>query len=634
MRRGLLSVGLWLFVGVARAQAPVALPPVDVPFTDEPAAATSATRREPTGAVSIVEARSAQGQARTVADLVTAVPGATVQDVGGLGQRKTVSLRGAASNAVLVLLDGVPLVGSGLAADLSRIPLAFVERLEVLRGGGSRWGPGALGGVVDIVTRAPDGVRASAELTQGSFLTTTGVLGGSAKLGPGEALVLLHGLSTAGDFLVQSRPTPELTSSDSLLVRRANNDARQGGALGRYRQRLGAATLDVLAQGFADDRGLAGPLLNPTTDGRQQALGGVASARLAVPLEGGGDVSVLLHARGEDSTLRGTSFGPVPYRQQETAAGLEAQLTRLVAQRHGLTALLSVAGTTLSAPGDVHPTEGRVGAMLGDDLLIFDGAWVVSASARLDVVGPALLFSPRLGTSVQLPYGFEVRANAGQASRAPSFAERYLVQGMLLPNPTLRPERGLTADLGLAWVHSRASVSVAAFGALYEDLISYEYYPPTLARPYNFAAAGVKGLEVEAKLQPVRGLEAQGAYTFLSTQNLKDDPRYYLQPLPYRPAHRLHARLVAGGPHLSAHGQVAWQSEQYQNRTATLALPARTFVDVGVSATPLSAPALTFSLELKNLLDAQSQDVDGYPLPPRAAYLTLAVSWDAAHPRK
>jgi vitamin B12 transporter len=36
------------------------------------------------------------------------------------------------------------------------------------------------------------------------------------------------------------------------------------------------------------------------------------------------------------------------------------------------------------------------------------------------------------------------------------------------------------------------------------------------------------------------------------------------------------------------------------------------------------------SLELKNLTDVQAQDLDGYPLPPRAAYLTLAVAWDSA----
>lgn len=61
-----------------------------------------------------------------------------MQDQGGAGQRKTLSLRGASPNAVLVLLDGVPLNGPGNAVDLSRLPVAMLERLEVMGGAGSR----------------------------------------------------------------------------------------------------------------------------------------------------------------------------------------------------------------------------------------------------------------------------------------------------------------------------------------------------------------------------------------------------------------------------------------------------------------------------------------------------------------
>jgi iron complex outermembrane receptor protein len=43
---------------------------------------------------------------------------------------------------------------------------------------------------------------------------------------------------------------------------------------------------------------------------------------------------------------------------------------------------------------------------------------------------------------------------------------------------------------------------------------------------------------------------------------------------------------------------------------------------------------LTLSFEVKNLLDVQAEDLDGYPLPPRAAYLTLGITWDAVPERK
>ncbi len=270
------------------------------------------------------------------------------------------------------------------------------------------------------------------------------------------------------------------------------------------------------------------------------------------------------------------------------------------------------------------------GAMLGDEVLFFDGRLAVNGSARVDVAGPFVVFSPKLGAALELPLGFELKANAGQASRPPSFVERHVVQGSLLPNPALRPERALTADATVAFRHELAAVGVTGFGSLYEDLISYEYYPPTLARAYNFQAARVTGVEVEAAFAPRPWLEATASYTFLSTQNLRDDPRYYLKALPYRPAHRLTARLAGGPRWLRAHADVLFQSEQFQNRSETLALPARAFVGVGVAATPLEAPRVTVSFDVKNLLDVQTQDVDGYPLPPRAASLSLAVAWDAA----
>src|SRR5207302_1061961 len=105
-------------------------------------------------------------------------------------------------------------------------------------------------------------------------------------------------------------------------------------------------------------------------------------------------------------------------------------------------------------------------------------------------------------------------------------------------------------------------------------------------------------------------------------------------PLPYRPRHKLHARLAVGPKWLYARGEVLYQSEQYLNRTATLQLPARAFVNLGGTCELVAAPKVTLSFELKNALDEQGADLDGYPLPPRAAYLTLSFMWDVVPERK
>src|SRR5205823_3194966 len=110
---------------------------------------------------------------KDTAALLAPAPGVTVSSAGGWGQAQTVTIRGASSSGVLGLIDGVPLGGPGESVDLSTIPAPAVQRLEVLRSGGARYGPGALGGVLNVVTLRPrGGARLFADVTQGAFDTT------------------------------------------------------------------------------------------------------------------------------------------------------------------------------------------------------------------------------------------------------------------------------------------------------------------------------------------------------------------------------------------------------------------------------------------------------------------------------
>jgi len=69
-----------------------------------------------------------------------------------------VNMRGLGANYTLVLLDGRRMPGtsssSGAAADTSRIPMAIVERIEILREGASAvYGSDAVAGVINIITK-------------------------------------------------------------------------------------------------------------------------------------------------------------------------------------------------------------------------------------------------------------------------------------------------------------------------------------------------------------------------------------------------------------------------------------------------------------------------------------------------
>ncbi|MCE9679426.1 TonB-dependent receptor [Shewanella sp. AS1] len=83
---------------------------------------------------------------------------------------------GQAANNTLILLDGRRLNNIDIAApSINAIPLNQVERVEILSGSaGVLYGDQAVGGVINIITKAPEGSGGSMQLSGGSFSTYEG----------------------------------------------------------------------------------------------------------------------------------------------------------------------------------------------------------------------------------------------------------------------------------------------------------------------------------------------------------------------------------------------------------------------------------------------------------------------------
>ena len=103
-------------------------------------------------------------------DLLRCLPALEVQSRGSFGAQADVSLRGSTFNQVLFLLDGMRLNDplSGHFGAYLPITPAEIEQLEIIRGAGAAlYGPDAVGGVINIVTKtfAATARRHEAELT-------------------------------------------------------------------------------------------------------------------------------------------------------------------------------------------------------------------------------------------------------------------------------------------------------------------------------------------------------------------------------------------------------------------------------------------------------------------------------------
>jgi len=114
---------------------------------------------------------------KSIIDLLAKEAGINVRGNSGTDKHAVVDLRGmgdtAASN-VIVMVDGIRLNAPDQSGpSISSVPVEQIERIEIIRGAGSVvYGSGAVGGVINIITRPPGGKRsASLYSSYGSYDT-------------------------------------------------------------------------------------------------------------------------------------------------------------------------------------------------------------------------------------------------------------------------------------------------------------------------------------------------------------------------------------------------------------------------------------------------------------------------------
>ena len=135
--------------------------------------ATALQAPAPASVAVIDRAQIEASAASSLVDVLRSQAGVQIRDTLGDGSRVGISLRGFGENTpnnTLVLVDGRRLNQPALAGpDLNSIPLANIQRIEIVRGAGTvLYGDQAVGGVINIVTRTPNEREAYIEASRGS----------------------------------------------------------------------------------------------------------------------------------------------------------------------------------------------------------------------------------------------------------------------------------------------------------------------------------------------------------------------------------------------------------------------------------------------------------------------------------
>ena len=185
----------------------------------------------------------------TLQDVLSVQPGIQTQSVyGGVGGAGTVvDLRGfgaAATSNTLVLINGRRLNDVDLAGvDFGSIPRTSIERIEITRGnsGAVLYGDGAVGGVINIVTRNPFNEPAAMRVDVGAGSLRHAEGSFSANRVVGDIAVLAHAAAVGSAGY------------------RANNELRQRSLVGELRRAIGGGEVYATLSADTQHLGLPGP---------------------------------------------------------------------------------------------------------------------------------------------------------------------------------------------------------------------------------------------------------------------------------------------------------------------------------------------------------------------------------------
>ncbi len=431
-------------------------------------------------------------------DALKMVPGFTLFPSSRVSNptTQTVMMRGLGGSGVnrsLVLADGVPLNDAfGGWVYWDKVPQAAIDRVEVVRGGGSDlYGADAVGGVIQILTLDPTRTMARALLEGGNLETGRASMFGGVRRGRWGLGAAVQWFKTNGYINV---PVNERGAID----RPVSSTHRSGMVSASYLTagwRVGGR-----ANLFSEDRTNGTVIQVNDTDARFGSLevaGGGAGGFLSVHVFGG--------AQSYDETF--SAISPEPPRSSEDLNRVQHVPTRLTGAsvqwtRQQGRAILLVGTEARFVRGEMEETEFSQGKVLGaadvggtqrlasvfvramltatDRLTFVTGAhadaWH-SASLGSTFSQTKGAFNPRLSVAYRFgESGVAVRGGVAGGFRAPTLNELYRRtqrgNDVTVANEALTPEHLRMADAGVVFSRGRAGARVTGFWSVLDDTVT------------------------------------------------------------------------------------------------------------------------------------------------------------------
>jgi outer membrane receptor protein involved in Fe transport len=575
--------------------------------------------------------------------------GVTLRGVSGSGASRT-----------LVLADGVPLNDPfGSWVYWNRIPLASVDRVEVVRGAtGDLYGAGALGGVVQLLTLQPNRTRLRATIDGGSHATFRGSLFGGYEKGGWNTSVAYEGVTTEGVYVVAEE-------ARGAVDDKADSDYNTlFFTFGRRFSNNWHASLRGAV--YSEDRGNGTPVQVNTTDWGQASieggglvgggvleLHGVTSSTdyyqtFSAVAAGRASERLTFEQYIDTAHWAGNAQWTRPYGKLTLIVGADYRDTDSIQDEYRYTLVSGV--NTRTGPFLSGGTETILGGYARANVAASD-AWTFELGARVDgwksePADPQLAdqdqtyLSPR-GAVAYRTGRFQMQVSGYHANRTPSLNElhRRFAAGNQITNanPLLEPETLSGVEGGVLTQFNNASFRVTAFfnnldGAIANVTIT-STPQQTIRQRQNSDSIRATGVEMEVDTRLSSTLSANGQLVLTSShfRGSVATPSIADNTVPQVPVWQGGATLTWADPRLfTAATQIRFSGEQYDDdlNTESLILGAYAVWDATVSRTIVRG--VNAFLAVENILD-QEFDTARTPIRqvgwPRTVRVGARITW-------
>ncbi len=619
--------------------------PIFTPFRRE------GTVQESTRATFVITKEEIEAQGwQTVDEALRYLPGAFTDGTGGgqLGAQSGQFIRGSNSNQVLILLDGRPLNDLGFSGnfDLSELTADIVEQIEVLPGGGSTlYGSGAIGGVINIITRVPvkEGIEVRPSLQLGSLGLNQQGLQFSGRQGSLAWIVGYDRLQAQNNFSYQINndqfkfTDPAASSTPFNLEDDRNNaDVLYNNfniklitdLSDRHRLTWSGLYLDknlgVPSGVPIPVAGSAGEFNSLTPNFRQDTQEWLMDVTLDSKL-GQGDNSTLTAKLYLDS-LQYTSSNPDGYTIADDvnrfSIGFQAQHNWQISDRQMLTygadyRQVQASNNTVLFDGSAienYDSELNQGALFARYQMDFTPNLRAHVGLRQDFnsLANGAFTSPSFGVSWDVTPLTTFRANYARSFRAPliSDLEGFAAFGAI-GNPNLEPERSHSFDIGFD--QQLGDRGLLRFSYFLNDVDHLIDYPAPDFSPVNLGRVQTTGIETALNLQLAKNIFFLANYTW-NNPEIKESPDGLNEgnEPSFRGADVLNIGVSYENPRgLFAGAFVRNVGDRFTSNANTEALKGYTTIDFKVRV-PLS-DRWNLNASLNNILDESIQEYPGYP---------------------